>query len=92
LTITGTPQSGQKPRRVMPPLFAGRPMEAERALQEPEGFRRHDYEKRKRPATGSLAIATMAVKHHHGFCYGFVANRAARAAASKWDLHGAFYG
>ena len=43
---------------------------AYKLLQEPESFRRHDYIRRKRPATGSLAIATVAVQHHHGFRFG----------------------
>jgi len=71
--------------------FARRRMEAGRTLQEPESFRRHDYIRRKRPATGSLAIATVAVQHHHGFRYGFVANRAARATAGKRNLYGWFH-
>jgi hypothetical protein len=40
-----------------------RVMEARRALHDFESFRRHDDIRRKRPATGSLAIATVTVKH-----------------------------
>src|SRR4029453_17978698 len=58
-------------------------METRRALQELESFRRHDDEGRKRTSAGSLAISTVTVKHHHRFCCGFVANRAASASARE---------
>src|SRR5206468_8786201 len=34
-----------------------------------------------------LTIATVALERHDGFSRAFVANRAANAAASKWDFH-----
>ena len=58
-----------------------RGMEVQRALQEIEGFRRHDDERRKRASAGSLAIPAMTVNHHHRFSCGFVPNRAASASA-----------
>jgi hypothetical protein len=64
-------------------LFAGRRMKAGRALQELESFRRHDDERRKRPATGSLAIVTVTVKHQNRCGCGFVANRAASASTGE---------
>src|SRR5204863_2795002 len=48
-----------------------------------ESFFRHDDERRKRASAGALAISTVTVKHHHRFCCGFVANRAASASATK---------
>ena len=64
-------------------LFAGRRMKAGRALQELERLRRHDDERRKRPATRSLAIATVTVKHQNRFGCGFVADRAASASTGE---------
>lgn len=61
--------------------FAGRGMETERPLQKLKGIRRHDDKRGKRASAGSLAITTVAVKHHDRFCRGFVANRAASASA-----------
>ena len=61
--------------------LTGRGMEAQRALQELESFRRHDDERGKRASAGLLAISTVTVKHHNRFCCGFVANRAASASA-----------
>ena len=61
--------------------LARRGMETQRALQEPERFRRHDDEGRKRASAGLLAISTVTMKHHHRFRRGFVANRAASASA-----------
>src|SRR6266550_3221811 len=58
-------------------------MEAQRALQELESFRRHDDVRRKRTSAGSLAISTVTVKHPNRFCCGFVANRTASAAAGE---------
>jgi hypothetical protein len=63
--------------------FAGRRMKAGRALQELESFRRHDDKRRKRPATGSLAIATVTVKHQNWCGCGFVANCAASASTGQ---------
>ena len=64
-------------------LFAGRRMKAGRALQELERLRRHDDERRERPATRSLAIATVTVKHQNRFGCGFVADRAASASTGE---------
>jgi hypothetical protein len=64
-------------------LFAGRRMKAGRALQELESIRRHDDERRKWPATGSLTIATVTVKHQNRCGCGFVANRAASASTGE---------
>ena len=61
--------------------LTGRGMETQRALQELESFGRHDHVRRKRTSARSLAITTVTVKHHHRFCCGFVANRAASASA-----------
>src|SRR5207248_11166512 len=63
--------------------LTGRGMETQRALQELESFGRHDHVRRKRTSARSLAITTVTVKHHHRFCCGFVANRAASASATK---------
>jgi len=60
-----------------------RGMEAQRALQKIEGFRRHDDKRRKRASAGSLAIPAMTVNHHHWFSSGFVTNRAASASAGE---------
>lgn len=72
---------GTKAAASHPALLAWRSVKAGRPLQELEGFRRHDDVRRKRPATGSLAIATVAVKHQSRFGCAFVANRAASASA-----------
>ncbi len=64
-------------------VFAGRRMKAGRALQELQSFRRHDDKRRKWPATGSLAIATVTVKHQNRCGCGFVANRAASASTGQ---------
>src|SRR5438132_12288123 len=61
--------------------LTGRGMEARGALQDLESFRRHDDERGKRTSTGSLAISTVTVKHHHWFRCGLVANRPASASA-----------
>jgi hypothetical protein len=61
--------------------LAGRGIEAQGALHKLESLRRHDDVRRKRTPTGSLAISTMTVKHHHRFGCGFIANRAASASA-----------
>src|SRR5260221_7986610 len=58
-------------------------MEAKRAFGKLERFLRHDDEGRKRTSAGSLAIATVTVKHEDRFGRGFVANRAASASASE---------
>ena len=52
-----------------------------RALGDLECFLRDDDKGRKRTATRSRAIATMAVKYESWFGGGCVANRAARASA-----------
>jgi hypothetical protein len=43
--------------------------------------------RRKAAARHVLAITTMAFEHHDWFGTAFVTNRAARAAAGKWNLH-----
>src|SRR5262245_6060370 len=60
-----------------------RVVEAERALQELESFRRHHDERGERSSAGSLAISTMTVKHQHRFGCRFITNRAARASACE---------
>ena len=67
--------------------FAGRRMKARRALQEFEGFRGYDDERGKRPATGSLAIVTVTVKHQYRCGCGFVANRAASASTGEGSCY-----
>src|SRR5436309_7167952 len=58
-------------------------METRRAFRELERLRRHNHERRKRPAAGSLAIVTVTMKHQDRSCRGFVAYCAARAAAGE---------
>src|SRR5436309_4501348 len=58
-------------------------METRRAFRELERLRRHNHERRKRPAAGSLAIVTVTMKHQDRSFRGFVAYRAARAAAEE---------
>jgi hypothetical protein len=49
-------------------------------LQDRKSLDKYDDERRKRSATGSLAIAAVAVKHQNRFGCAFVANRAASAS------------
>src|SRR5947199_10672385 len=65
------------------PAITRRVVEAERAFQELECFRRHDDESRKRSSAGLLTISTVTVKHHHRFGGRFVTNRAARASTCE---------
>jgi hypothetical protein len=64
-------------------LFAGRRVKAGRALQELESFRRYDHERRKRPPSGSLTIATVTVKHRNRCGLGLIADGATSASAGE---------
>ena len=72
---------GAKAAVGLPTHLAGRGMEAEGALQEPESFRGHDNEGGKGTTARSLAIAAVTVKHHKRLRCRFVANGAASAAS-----------
>src|SRR5438309_89298 len=62
-------------------------MEAQGAAQDFEFVLRHDDERRKRTAAGSLAIATMTMQHRERFGGRFVVDGAASAASGKRCFH-----
>src|ERR1051325_165717 len=56
-------------------------------FRQPKRRGRHEQSGHESAAGHMLTIATVALERHDGFSRAFVANRAATAAAGKWDFH-----
>src|ERR1051325_10383221 len=55
-------------------------------FRQPKRRGRHEQSGHESAAGHMLTIATVALERHDGFSQAFVANRAANAAAGKWDF------